>query len=442
MAKVTMRQMLEAGVHFGHQTRYWNPKMAPYIFGERNKIHIINLEQTLPMFNDALNFVGKVAAKGGKIMFVGTKRAAQQAIRDEAVRCKMPFVDQRWLGGMLTNFKTIKQSVRRLHDIEKMEADGTINRGGKKEALMLTRELEKLMKGLGGIKDMRQLPDALFIIDVGHENIAVKEAKTLGIPVIGIVDTNNSADNVDYVVPGNDDAIRAIQLYTSAIADAVVEGHLVAATNAEEMAAAAPKAKETAPAEKADAKPTAKVTKKAAPAAVKASEKPAKTAEDSSKKAATSVAKEEKKASSAKVEKKVEKKKEATPAKEKPAATKAKVKAKEDKAPAADKKADTKKAVEKKAAAKKAPAKKASAADDLKKIEGIGPKIADTLNDAGVKTFADLAKMDRDAIKAILDTVSTLKSKEPKTWPQQAQLAADGKWDELKKLQDDLMGGV
>ena len=387
MAKVTMRQMLEAGVHFGHQTRYWNPKMAPYIFGDRNKIHIINLEKTLPMFNDSLNFVGGVAAKGGKIMFVGTKRAAQQSIRDEALRCKMPYVDQRWLGGMLTNFKTIKQSIRRLHDIEKMEADGTINRGGKKEALMMTRELEKLEKGLGGIKHMRALPDALFIIDVGHEGIAVKEAKTLGIPVIGVVDTNNSADNVDYVIPGNDDAIRAIQLYTSAIADSIIEGHLAAATNAEEMAAAAPAPKKAAPkAEaKSDDKPVANVTKK--PAAAK----------------------------------------EVAPAKEEVAPTKD---AKAEEAPAKEK-----------SPAKKAPAKKA-AADDLKKIEGIGPKIAEVLGEAGVSTYKKLASMDRDAIKEILNAVPTLKSKEPKTWPQQAKLAADGKWDELKVLQDELMGGV
>ena len=384
MAKVTMRQMLEAGVHFGHQTRYWNPKMAPYIFGDRNKIHIINLEKTLPMFNDALNFAGKIAAKGGKVMFVGTKRSAQAAIRDEALRCKMPFVDQRWLGGMLTNYKTVKQSVRRMHEIEKMEAEGTINRGGKKEALMLRRELEKLTIGLGGIKDMRSLPDALFIVDVGHESIAVKEAKTLGIPVIGIVDTNSKADNVDYIIPGNDDAIRAIQLYTSAIADSIVEGHLAAATSAEEMAAAAPKPKVKA--EVAE-KPTAKVTKKAAPA----------------------------------------KAKETAPAEE--------VKAKEDEPAAAEK------AVPKTAAAKPKAAKKAEA-DDLKKIEGIGPKIAEVLGEAGVTTFAQVAKMDRDAIKAILDTVSTLKSKEPKTWPQQAELAAAGKWDELKTLQDKLMGGL
>jgi len=249
--------MLEAGVHFGHQTRYWNPKMAPYIFGDRNKIHIINLEKTLPMFNDALNFAGKVASKGGKIMFVGTKRAAQKSVSEEATRCKMPYVDQRWLGGMLTNFKTIKQSVRRLHEISKMQADGTINRGGKKEALMLTRELEKLEKGLGGIKDMRSLPDALFIIDVGHESIAVKEAKTLGIPVIGIVDTNNSADNVDYIIPGNDDAIRAIQLYTAAIADSIIEGHIAAATNSEDMAAATPAPKAATAAEKKETAPEA-----------------------------------------------------------------------------------------------------------------------------------------------------------------------------------------
>ncbi len=435
MAKVTMRQMLEAGVHFGHQTRYWNPKMAPYIFGDRNKIHIINLEKTLPMFNDSLNFVGKLAAKGGKIMFVGTKRAAQTAIRDEALRCKMPYVDQRWLGGMLTNFKTIKQSVRRLHDIEKMEADGTINRGGKKEALMMTRELEKLEKGLGGIKNMRALPDALFIVDVGHEGIAVKEAKTLGIPVIGVVDTNSSADNVDYIIPGNDDAIRAIQLYTSAIADSVIEGHLAAATNAEEMAAAAP-APKAAPKAKADDKPAAKVTKKAAPAKTEeAAPAPKAKADD---KPAPKVTK---KAAPAK--------KVAAPAKEekkeaKPVAKKAPAKAKKEEAPAKKEKAPAKAKKEpakKAASAKKAPAKKA-AADDLKKIEGIGPKIAEVLGEAGVTTYAGLAKMDRDAIKAILDTVSTLKSKEPKTWPQQAALAADDKWDELKVLQDELMGGI
>ena len=253
MARVTMRQMLEAGVHFGHQTRYWNPKMAPYIFGARNKIHIINLEKTLPMFNDALNMAGKIAAKGGKVMFVGTKRAAQNTVKEEALRCKMPYVNFRWLGGMLTNYKTVKQSVRRLHDLEKMQADGSMERLVKKEVLTLTREQEKLEKTLGGIKYLKKLPDALFIIDVGHEDIAVKEALKLGIPVIGIVDTNNSQDNIDYVIPGNDDAIRAIQLYASAMADAIADGHLSSATTAADMEAAT---KETAtPAPKTEEKP-------------------------------------------------------------------------------------------------------------------------------------------------------------------------------------------
>lgn len=237
MPKVTMRQMLEAGVHFGHQTRYWNPKMAPYIFGERNKIHIVNLEQTLPMFNDAMNFVGKLAAKGGKIMFVGTKRSARDAVKEAAIACKMPYVNHRWLGGMLTNFKTVKQSIRRLKELEKMSEDGTFQKLGKKEVLMLSREAEKLERSLGGIKDMKGLPDAIFIIDVGYEKIAVQEANKLGIPVIGVVDTNNSQLGIDYVIPGNDDAIRAIQLYVSAASDAVNEGHLSAAVAPEEVAA-------------------------------------------------------------------------------------------------------------------------------------------------------------------------------------------------------------
>lgn len=235
MPKVTMRQMLEAGVHFGHQTRYWNPKMAPYIFGERNKIHIVNLEQTLPMFNDAMNFVGKLASKGGKVLFVGTKRSAREAVREAAASCKMPFVNHRWLGGMLTNFKTVKQSIRRLKELEKMSEDGTFHKLGKKEVLMLEREREKLERSLGGIKDMKGLPDAVFIIDVGYEKIAVQEANKLGIPVIGVVDTNNSLQGVDYIIPGNDDAIRAIQLYVSATSDAVNEGHASAAVSPQEF---------------------------------------------------------------------------------------------------------------------------------------------------------------------------------------------------------------
>ena len=224
MANVTMRQMLEAGVHFGHQTRYWNPKMAPYIFGQRNKIHIINLEATLPLYNDAMNYIGRMAANRGTILFVATKRAAQEIIAEEAKRCGMPYVDQRWLGGMLTNFKTVRQSIKRLKDIEQMALDGSFERINKKEGLMLTRERDKLERALGGIKNMEQIPDALFVIDVGNEKIAVREAGKLGIPVIGIVDSNNDPEGLDYMVPGNDDAIRAIQLYARGAADAILEG--------------------------------------------------------------------------------------------------------------------------------------------------------------------------------------------------------------------------
>jgi len=219
-----MRQMLEAGVHFGHQTRFWNPKMAPYIFGERNKIHIINLEKTQPMFAEAAAFVKGVVVDGGKVLFVGTKRSAREAVQREAARCGMPFVNQRWLGGMLTNFKTIRQSIKRLSDIEELEATGQLGLRGKKEAQVMRREMEKLRKSLGGIKDMGSLPDVLFIVDVGHENIAIQEAKKLGIPIVAVVDTNCAPDHVDYIIPGNDDAIRAVNLYTGAIADAVLEG--------------------------------------------------------------------------------------------------------------------------------------------------------------------------------------------------------------------------
>ncbi len=224
MPSVSMRQMLEAGVHFGHQTRFWNPKMADYIFGERNKIHIINLEKTAPLLAEAVSFVKQVVADGGRVLFVGTKRSAREAIQKEATRCDMPYVNQRWLGGMLTNFKTIRQSVKRLADLAEMKANGTLDKRGKKEATMLRREMDKLERSLGGIKNMESLPDALFVIDVGHERIAVHEAKKLGIPVVAIVDTNCSPDDIDYVVPGNDDAMRAVQLYASAMADAVIEG--------------------------------------------------------------------------------------------------------------------------------------------------------------------------------------------------------------------------
>ncbi|ANJ66095.1 30S ribosomal protein S2 [Halothiobacillus diazotrophicus] len=223
MASISMRQMIEAGVHFGHQTRYWNPGMAPFIFGQRNRIHIINLEKTVPMFNDALNFIGKVVSGGGTVMFVGTKRSARESVAEQAARCGMPYVNYRWLGGMMTNYATVRQSVRRLKSLQTMEQDGSFGKLNKKEALMLSREREKLERSLGGIQDMERLPSALFVIDVGHEDIAVIEANKLGIPVIGIVDTNSSAKGIDYVIPGNDDAIRAIQLYTTAVADAVLE---------------------------------------------------------------------------------------------------------------------------------------------------------------------------------------------------------------------------
>ncbi len=224
MSNVSMRQMLEAGVHFGHQTRFWDPKMAPYIFGERNKIHIINLEKTLPLYHEAAEFVRKVVADGGRVLFVGTKRAARECMLREAERCGMPHVTYRWLGGMLTNFKTVKQSIKRLKDLETQSEDGSFEQLSKKEALNLHREMEKLEKSLGGIKDMSALPDVLFIVDVGHENIALAEARKLGIPVVAVVDTNCSPADVDYVVPGNDDSMRAIELYVSGIAEAVLEG--------------------------------------------------------------------------------------------------------------------------------------------------------------------------------------------------------------------------
>jgi small subunit ribosomal protein S2 len=221
---VTMRQMLEAGVHFGHQTRYWNPKMAPYIFGHRNKIHIINLEKTLELYQGALKFAKQTTANRGSILFVGTKRQAREIVREEAMRCQMPFVDHRWLGGMLTNFKTVKQSIKRLKEMEGMQQDGSLERISKKEALGLTRELAKLQRSLGGIKELQALPDALFVIDVGYQKGAVQEANKLGVPVIGVVDTNHSPEGIDYVIPGNDDSNRAIRLYARGIADAVLEG--------------------------------------------------------------------------------------------------------------------------------------------------------------------------------------------------------------------------
>ncbi|MCV6588098.1 MAG: 30S ribosomal protein S2 [Marinobacterium sp.] len=235
MAKISMRDLLKAGVHFGHQTRYWNPKMGKYIFGARNKIHIINLEHTLPAMNGALDVIENMASNKNKVLFVGTKRAAGKIVKEEALRANMPFVNHRWLGGMLTNYKTIRQSIRRLRDLETQSQDGTFEKLTKKEALMRQREMEKLDRSIGGIKDMGGLPDALFVIDVDHERIAVNEANKLGIPVIGVVDTNSNPDGVDYVIPGNDDALRAIQIYVKSAADACLEGASAAAGDKSEF---------------------------------------------------------------------------------------------------------------------------------------------------------------------------------------------------------------
>ena len=232
MAKVSMRDMLEAGVHFGHQTRYWNPKMEQYIFSARNKVHIINLEKTLPLFHDAMNFIGSTAARRGKILFVATKRQAQEILKEEAIRAGMPYINHRWLGGLLTNYKTIRQTIKRLKDLKAMQADGSFEKMIKKEALNLQRELFKLDRSLGGIEEMGGIPDALFVIDVGHEKTAIAEANRLGIPVIGVVDTNYSPDNIDYIIPGNDDSSRSIALYCKSVADAIVNAKEAMAVHA------------------------------------------------------------------------------------------------------------------------------------------------------------------------------------------------------------------
>jgi len=282
MPQITMRQMLEAGVHFGHQTRYWNPKMAPYIFGARGKIHIINLEKTVPLFNDAMNFISGIAQKRGIILFVGTKRSARESIKEEAERCGQPYMTQRWLGGTLTNFRTVKQSVSRLKELEAAETDGTFEKLVKHEVLGLRRERDKLEASLGGLKDLNRLPDALFVIDIGHEDIAVKEAKKLGIPVIAVVDTNYDPALVDYAIPGNDDAIRAVQLYARAAADAVLEGKAAAPNAAnvreEEFADGEAKPARRAPkaaAGKAEGKPAPSNAEGAAAEEAKADEAPA-----------------------------------------------------------------------------------------------------------------------------------------------------------------------
>jgi small subunit ribosomal protein S2 len=373
MTDVTMRQMLEAGVHFGHQTRYWNPKMAPYIFGERGKIHIINLETTLPLFGDAMNYIGSMVANGGTVLFVGTKRSAQGVISEQATRCGMPYVNHRWLGGMLTNYKTVRQSIKRLKDLEAMSADGSLDRLSKKEGLMLTRELEKLERSLGGIKNMRGIPDAMFVVDVGHENIAISEARKLGIPVIGVVDTNNSIDGIDYVIPGNDDAIRAIKLYVESAASAVDTGKLSVA-----HAVASSKDEFVELDEDGSTKPVKKVAKAAADK--KTADKITVKKKAAPKKAAVKKAETDEVAAGA----------ETTAAPKKAAPKKAEVAA-DAETTAAPKKAAVKKAAPKKAAAKKAAPKKAAP-------KKAAPKKAAPKKAAAKK--ADTADVAADAKKA------------------------------------------
>jgi len=285
MTQVSMRDLLQAGAHFGHQTRFWNPKMDQYIFGARNKIHIINLEHTVPAFNDALNTVKRLAENKNQVMFVGTKRAAGKIVEEHARRCGMPFVSHRWLGGMLTNYKTIRSSIKRLRELEEQERDGTFAKLTKKEALMRSRMKEKLERSIGGIKEMSGLPDVLFVVDVDHERIAVTEANKLGIPVIGIVDTNSDPDGVDYVIPGNDDAIRAIKLYVTAVADAVLAGKAAAGevVSADEFVEVTEAEAEPAPAQEATetAEPAEPAAEAAAPESAEASE-PAEAAADDS----------------------------------------------------------------------------------------------------------------------------------------------------------------
>jgi len=377
MSNVTMREMLEAGVHFGHQTRFWNPKMAPFIFGERNKIHIINLEQTMPLCKDAVNYLGKIASKKGKVMFVGTKRAASDSIKEEAQRCGMPFVNHRWLGGMLTNFRTVRASIKRLKELEEMAESNSYEKINKKEILQLSREQEKLHKTLGGIKEMGGLPEVLFVIDVGYEKIAVQEAAKLGIPVVGIVDTNNSPENVDYIVPGNDDSMRAIKLYTKLVADAILEGKQSIVTGAdgddelieikeEKSAKTKPPVKVTAR-KAAPEKPSASDDVDAEPGAVEtpveaeagADEVTEETAAEADKEAAAS---EEVTAAPEKATAETETKSAATKkAAVKKSATKKAATKKAAVKKAATKKAATKKAAVKKAATKKAAVKKAAA---------------------------------------------------------------------------------
>jgi len=370
---VNMKEMLRAGVHFGHQCRYWNPKMEPYIFGSRNKIHIINLEHTVPALNDALEQITELADKKKKILFVGTKRAAAKIVREQAERAGMPYVNHRWLGGMLTNYKTIRGSIKKLKDLETQEQDGTFDRLTKKEALMLTRAKQKLERSIGGIKDMGGLPDALFVIDVEHERIAVTEANNLKIPVIGVVDTNSDPEGVDYVIPGNDDAIRAIQLYASAVADACIEGtkrHGPAGGDSEFVEVDEATAAEVTDAVDAPAEE--------APAPAPVSDEPPVTAESASE-PVQAESSDETEAAAPSEEAASAAEETAPPAEEESAPAEVESAPVEEKAPAKKKAAAKKAPAKKKAAAKKAPAKKKAAA----KKAPAKKKAADEKTDSG-----------------------------------------------------------
>ncbi|ALE01140.1 30S ribosomal protein S2 [Candidatus Pseudothioglobus singularis PS1] len=347
MAKASMKKMLEAGVHFGHRSRFWHPKMEPYIYGTRNGVHIINLEKTLPQFNDVLNFASKTASQGGSILFVGTKRAASNIIKEEAIRCGMPYVNHRWLGGMMTNYKTIKASIKRLKDLEFL-AEENFAQFTKKEALVMTREMEKLERSLGGIKDLGSIPDVVFVVDIGHEKNAVREARTLRLPIIGVVDSNHNPEGIDYVIAGNDDSIRAISYYARKIADAVLE----AKASIVETKPAVEPVTEAAAEEKKPATEAAAEEKKPATEAAAEEKKPATEAAAEEKKPATEAAAEEKKPAT---EAAAEEKK---PAVKKPAAKKPAAKKPAAKKPAAKKPA-AKKPAAKKPAAKKPAATKA-----------------------------------------------------------------------------------
>lgn len=406
MSQVTMRQMLEAGVHFGHQTRYWSPKMRPYIFGERNKIHIINLEQTLPLFEDAMNFLGKMAANRGKILFVGTKRAASKHVEEAARRCGCPYVTHRWLGGMLTNFKTVKNSIDRLKDLEAQIADGSLYAVNKKEALELHREYEKLNRSLAGIKDMGGIPDAMFVIDVKQEYIAVSEARKLGVPVVAVVDTNCSTDGIDYIIPGNDDAIRAIKLYVNAAADAIIEGREASAASVPEHLGDDAYVEVNEAGEVVSVEPSARKPRTAPKAAANKPARPAAAPDRSAEAVATAA-----EAPAAEAEAPAT----AVDAVPEPAAETSEAQPAE---PAAATATDT--SGEEPAAAVPAE-EEAATTDELTRINGVGPVISAKLAGIGVTTVAQVAAW-TDADIAKVDEQLALKGRiQREEWVEQAR---------------------